>query len=126
MVLAEGTAQCEQAGVVDGRQFEDCVLDWALTRNSAFVEAAAAHVMPVTEAGARTVGSDGTVAENFGVAVAPNFSSPRYGSDTATSTFAGPFGTDGRYIFYVPELPTHHDATVTLDVITFGNWTLLD
>ncbi len=93
--------------MVGGRQFDDCVVDWALTRDSAFVESAPHQVSPVTEPGVAKVGADGTVAEDFEVAVAPNFSSPTYGSGAGTGMLAGPFGRDGRYVFYVPELPAH-------------------
>jgi uncharacterized protein YdeI (BOF family) len=120
--LADATAQCSTAGVVDGRQFDDCVLDWALTQDSTFIESAVEHVTPVTEGGARTIDADGTAAEDFEAGIAPNFSSPRYGSGTGTGTFAGPFGPDGRYVFYVPELPPHVNATVKLDLIAIGDW----
>jgi uncharacterized protein YdeI (BOF family) len=124
--LADATAQCAGAGVVDGRQFEDCVIDWAVTRDQTFLDSAATRVEPVTEGGARKIGADGAVHEDFEAGIAPNFSAPRYGSGAGTGTFAGPFSRDGRYVAYVPELPAHLDATVTLDVITLGSWTFLD
>ena len=124
--LAEGTAVCAGAGVVDGRQFDDCVLDWALTQNSAFVQAAAQQVTPVTEGGARKLDTDGTIEEDFDGTIPSNFDSPRYGTGAGSDTFAGPFGRDGRYVFYVPDLPAHNDVTLNVELIAFGTWNAFD
>lgn len=121
-VVAEGTAACSQANVTDGRPFENCLLDWAITRQQAFVDAAADDDVPSIEAGARTVGADGVVTEDFESSVAPNFSAPRYGSGAGTGRYAGPFGRDGRYSASVGRLPGHEAATVQFDLITIGAW----
>jgi hypothetical protein len=124
--LADATAHCRDAGVIDGPQFDDCVIDWGTTGDQAFLDAAATRVDPVTQGGARGANADGTVTEDFEAGVAPNFASPRYGSGAGTGTFAGPFSHDGRYVAYVPNAAPHLHATVALDVITLGSWTFLD
>jgi hypothetical protein len=121
-VLADATTHCADANVMDGQQFDDCVLDWALTRDQSFVDAAAADTTPSVEGGARQIGTDGVVSEDFENSVAPNFSSARYGSGAGTGRFAGPMGSGGRYVFYVPSLPGHTSATVDFDVIALGGW----
>lgn len=121
-VLAEATAHCTDAGVPDGRPFENCLLDWAVTRDQAFVEAAADDDIPSIEPGARQVGADSVVTESFEASVAPNFSSPKYGTGAGTGRFAGPFGRDGRYSASVSMLPGHDSATVQFDLITVGTW----
>jgi uncharacterized protein YdeI (BOF family) len=124
--LAEGTAECSQAGVVDGPQFDDCVLDWAQTLDSAFVESAAQRVDAVVEPGARSVDTSGTITEAFEGTVSSNFASPRYGSLTGSGRFAGPFGHGGRYVFYVPSLPSHSAVSVSMNLISFGEVDPLD
>ena len=124
-VLAAGTAVCEQAGVADGPQFEDCVLDWAITGDQAFVEAAAEQEGSVVEAGARGLDTAGNVSEGFDGTIPANFSSPRYGSGAGGGRFAGPFGRDGRYVFYVPDL-VRSAATIDLKLLTLGTWSPLE
>lgn len=121
-VLAEATAHCTEAKVPDGRAFENCLLDWAVTRDLAFVEAAADNDQPSIEAGARSVDADGVVTENFESSVAPNFSALRYGTGAGTGRFAGPFARDGRYSASVGTLPGHEAATLQFDLITLGTW----
>ncbi len=121
--LADGTSHCVDANVVDGALFDDCVIDWALTQDADFVSAAAAQTDPAVEPNTRSIDQGGAVSENFDASVAPNFASPRYGAGAGTGTYAGPFGAHGRYVFYVPDLPTHSSATVTFDLITIGDWT---
>jgi uncharacterized protein YdeI (BOF family) len=121
-VLADATSRCEDAGVVDGTQFEDCVIDWALTQDAQFVSVAAAPITPAMEGGARTVDANGVVAESFNGAVAPNFSAARYGAGPAAGAFAGPFGRDGRYVFYVPAIAAHSSGTVEFDLVAIGDW----
>ncbi|MDQ5807771.1 MAG: hypothetical protein M3320_03760, partial [Actinomycetota bacterium] len=122
-VLAEATRVCSDASVADGRAFDDCVYDWALTRDSSFVEAAAADTSPATEPGARKMDADGRIAEDFESSSVPsNFSSARYGTGASTGRFAGAFGRDGRYSFYVPDLLGHTSATLKLDLVALGDW----
>ncbi|MGO9957081.1 MAG: hypothetical protein ACLP50_14120 [Solirubrobacteraceae bacterium] len=72
--LAAGTVQCANSGVVDGPQFDDCVMDWAETQDPGFVTAAAAQAGQVTQAGAEGVDSSGDVSEDFsGPTVPSNF-----------------------------------------------------
>ncbi len=124
-VLAAGTTVCEQAGVADGPQFEDCILDWAITGDQAFVDAAAAQEGSVVEAGARGLDTAGNVSEGFDGDIAENFSSPRYGSGAGTGRFAGPFGRDGRYVFYVPDVVRSATA-IDLKLLTLGTWSALE
>ncbi len=89
-VLAEGTRVCSAAGVLDGRQFDDCVVDWAQTRNPAFVEAAAALTEPVVDASARRLDANGEIAEDFEASIAANFASPRYGTGAGSGSVRRP------------------------------------
>ncbi len=124
--LSAGTAQCSGAEVVDGRQFDDCVLDWALTEDYTFVQAAAQMTNPVVEAGARHIDAAGDIAEDFEDQVGANFDAPRYGTGTGSGTFAGPFSARMRYSFYVPDLPAHSAAHLNLNLVAFGDWNPLD
>jgi len=119
--LAAATKQCTDGGVGDGAQFDDCVIDWALTQDTQFLNAAANQVAPAVEGGARPFDTSGAVSETFD-SVAPNFSSPRYATGAGTGTFAGPFGRDGRYVFYGSSPPAHSSATVQFDLIAIGDW----
>ncbi len=51
----------------------------------------------------------------------PNFAAARYGTDTNVGTFAGSFGGQDRYVFYVPNLPSHDSTTVSFNLIAFGS-----
>jgi len=122
-VLADATTQCTDAQVVDGKQFDDCVLDWARTQDQSFLAAAAASVTPATAGSSSQFDSDGLITQDFEGDIAPNFASPRYGSGAGTGTFAGPFASDGRYVFYAGDLPGHTSIALSLDLIALGTWT---
>lgn len=120
--LAEATAHCQAANVNDGHTFENCLLDWAVTREQTFVDAAADDDVPSIEPGARRVDANGVVTEDFESSIAPNFSALRYGSGAGSGRFAGPFGRDGRYSASVSLLPGHESATVQFDLVALGSW----
>jgi hypothetical protein len=124
--LAEATTTCATAGVVDGPQFDSCVVDWAQTRSTQFVSSMAQLTAPLTEPGARTVDATGSAVDDFDGSVAPNYSAARYASNADTGTYAGPFARTDRYVYYLPELPRHAHATLTFDVVALGDWTALD
>jgi uncharacterized protein YdeI (BOF family) len=120
--LAEATAQCNAAQVLVGPQFDDCLLDWAETQESNFLESAVEQTMPLTAPGAKSVDASGHISENFDDAVPTNFVASRYGSGTGSEAFAGPFAPTEPYSFYVSQLPAHDSVALSFDVITFGDW----
>jgi len=120
--LTEASRECSDAGVADGVQFEDCILDWALTQDEGFLSAVAHQVGFPVEGNAQTVDQTGVISEDFDNEVASNFSSPRYAAGPENGTFAGPLGESSRYVFYVPDLPGHFSATVQFDLVAVGDW----
>jgi hypothetical protein len=124
--LAQATTACTDGGVMDGPQFDECLIDWAQTRSDQFVASMAQQTAPLTEPGARTVGAAGRDSEDFDSSVAPNYGSARYGTNPSTGTYAGPFSRNDRYVYYLPSLPPHLNATLSFDVVALGDWTAFD
>ncbi len=116
------TTQCEANGVPAGLQFNDCILDIALTADTSFAKAAAEQTKIVLDPTAQAVNEDGDLAIDFQGALSSNVRPSRVSTDPAVSTFAGPFtGTDS-YRFFAQSLPSHKSGKLSFDLLAVGDW----
>ena len=74
---------CAAAGVADGPQYDDCVVDAATTADMEFVSAAARVTRPSIEGGAASVDASNTLSETFGGAVPVNVNFRYLGDELA-------------------------------------------
>jgi len=118
------TAACEAAQVPAGPQFSDCILDVALTANTAFATSAAQVQNITIDPSALTVDAGGNLSATFdGGTIPTNLLPIRSASDPALTAFAGSFSGDESYRFYVQSLPAHQTGTLAFDLIAIGDWT---
>ncbi len=118
----EATRRCQAAGVREGPPFDACVMDVALTATDEFAASAADIQGTVVTGDAATMSATGTVAWTFDGALPSNVRPTRLASHTATTRFAGPFGADETYGFWVAPVARHDSVRMSVDVLTVGNW----
>ncbi|MEV4116175.1 VWD domain-containing protein, partial [Nonomuraea sp. NPDC049695] len=116
------TTQCEANGVSAGVQFNDCILDIALTADTSFAQAAAEQKKVTFDPTAQTVDGNGDLAIDFQGALSSNVRPSRVSTDPAVSSFAGPFSGTDSYRFFVQGLPSHKTGTLSFDLLTVGDW----
>ncbi len=118
-----GASVCLANGVPAGPQFDDCVLDIALTQNTDLaLMAGERKTVAIDPNGAALNGSDLTV--DYEANPLPlNFSPATLTGDSAATTFAGPFTGRSTYRFYVQNIPAHLTADLKFDLLAIGDWT---
>ncbi|MEV0346464.1 VWD domain-containing protein [Nonomuraea sp. NPDC050680] len=116
------TTQCEANGVPAGLQFNDCILDIALTADTSFAKAAAEQTKAILDPTAQAVNEDGDLAIDFQGALSSNVRPSRVSTDPAVSAFAGPFSGTDSYRFYAQSLPSHKSGTLSFDLLAVGDW----
>ncbi|MGW4892751.1 VWD domain-containing protein [Kitasatospora sp. NPDC004240] len=122
--IALATTKCEAAGVPAGPAFNGCVLDVALTADTAFATGAAQRRTAGLDPLARGVDAAGDLSTDFESPSLPtNLSPARLSGDPGTTSFAGPFTSTESYRFYVQALPSHLGGTLSFDLLTLGDWT---
>ena len=121
-VRTYATDACENAGVVPGPQFDDCVLDVARTSDQKFAALASQSATPLLGVGDLMVDANGDASVNFDSTVPPNFNSGGVVTYDASGQFAGPFSGDSTYRYYLPQMPHYLGGTVSFDLIALGDW----
>ncbi len=122
--IASAGAQCQSAGVLPGPAFTSCELDVALTADATFVAAAAEQRVVGVDPTAAALDANGNLHVDFESTTLPDSIRPsRLGTDTATTSFAGPFSGLDTYRFYVQPLPPHLFGSLSFDLLTIGDWT---
>ena len=119
--IAVGTDTCQQAGVLPGPQFEDCVFDVVATGDNSYAESAAGVTTALVDASDHYFDDAGDLAEGFEGTVGANFAAPHYFSDPSTTRMAGPlFDTPG-YTISARTVGRHQSLRVRADLYAFGN-----
>jgi hypothetical protein len=119
--IAAASQTCQDAGVVPGPQFEDCVFDVVATGDATYAQAAAEVTDVLTDSASHFFDDTGNLAEDFEGAVGANFVSPRYAEDIATTRVAGPlFDTPG-YRMTARSVTRHKSIRLRADLYAYGN-----
>ncbi|HVQ91421.1 MAG TPA: VWD domain-containing protein [Mycobacteriales bacterium] len=114
--------QCTAAGVPEGPQFDDCVLDVVVTSSQVFAQAASTVTAPIADGQDAPVDATGRLAWDFEGTLPRNVLPTRLSTGSTATRFAGPFGNAETYGFNVAQLAAHSRATVTFDVLVVGDW----
>lgn len=117
--LEAAASVCRDAGVLPGPQFEDCVLDVAITGDHRYAHSAAQTGQPLISAERKTF-EGSIVSEDFEGSIPSNFDAHAYLNDIATTWVAGPFFDTAGYSFNPGTLPRNDQIDLTFDVVGYG------
>jgi von Willebrand factor type D domain len=110
---------CRAQSVLAGPQFDDCMLDVAVTGDQSYATAAAAVTTFLQDPTAHGVDASGALSEGFESAIPANLR-PNSTEAVPGGTAAGPIFDHSGYSFTVPALPAHGSATIAFDLYVFG------
>jgi von Willebrand factor type D domain len=111
---------CNAEGVPAGAQFDDCLLDVALTGDETYATDASAVTDFLVDPAARGVDSAGELTEDYEGSIATNLRPISLEPVPSSGTAAGPIFDDSGYTVSVPSLPAHLHAAVSFDLYAFG------
>jgi len=119
--IAVATQTCQDAGVLPGPQFEDCVFDVVSTGDESYAESAAGVTTALVDPADHVFDDAGDLAEDFEGTVGSNFAAPHYLQDTTTTRMAGPlFDTPG-YAIRARTVGRHQSLRLRADLYAYGN-----
>jgi hypothetical protein len=118
--IAAATAICEEAGVVPGPQYDDCVFDVVATGDESYADAAALVTDVLVDPAAHEFDQNGRLAEDFEGTVANNFAAPRYREDPATTRMAGPLFDAPGYQLTARSIGRHDSIRLATDLYAYG------
>lgn len=119
--IAAASQACQDAGVLPGPQFEDCVFDVVATGDDTYAQTAAEVTNVLIDSASHLFDDTGNLAEDFEGTVGANFVSTRYTEDIATTRVAGPlFDTPG-YRMTARSVTRHKSIRLRTDLYAYGN-----
>ncbi len=123
--LERAAARCQAAGVTPGVAMEACMLDFLVTADEAFAEAAAAVPAGVVDPARAEFDQHGVLRETFDQAVSHNLAGRSYVQVTPQSRAVGPLadigGTASTYQFVLASIPRHERLTVSARLLVLAD-----